>query len=176
MTARTAWSFLLLVALLEVVSTYLFLASVNFSLRALVDPARIEPLTDSAANYLRLASLLDAAGYLAAIPLALFLRDRFRDSRGIVWFTLAGLAFLYLGAAGGVILAVAGPAAYRFVVFGIWQGVDPVLVAIWLIPIGVIAGLRGARVLPFALVAIAVLGLLVLLGHLARIPAGFWRG
>ena len=82
MTARTAQRFIGAVVILEAASTVLFLRAADYSLTILNDPARLLHAGARGADLLWLASVLDMLGYLAAIPVALYLRERFRGEPG----------------------------------------------------------------------------------------------
>lgn len=186
--ARAAWIFVGLVAALEVVSTSAFLAAVNFSLATLNDPARLVAIGDQGGNLLRVAALLDMLGYLSAVPLAMYLRDRFRGETAIDLFTLVGIIALVLGATGAAIFAYAGaplireyisvsetgrPAiavafsvVYRVVFIGLWQTVDAILAGLWLVGTGRLAWKHGAAVLASVLIALGALGVGVAVAHI----------
>ena len=113
MTAGAARRFTAAVVILEAASTVLFLRAADYSLAILNDPARLLHAGARGADLLWLASVLDMLGYLAAIPVALYLRERFRGEPGSDLFTLAGVAFMLLGAAAAVAFAAAGPQLIR---------------------------------------------------------------
>ncbi len=120
-------------------------------------------------------------GYLSAVPLAIYLRERFRLDHAIDLFTLAGILFLVLGSLGAVILAFAGapqvseyataPVAgkpvnaavfatvYRIVFFGMWQTLDAFPAGLWLFGTGRLAWMQGARALAVVLLGVGVFGL-----------------
>lgn len=161
--------------LFELVSIVLFLAAANYSLATLNDPARLLHAGDSHVGQLRVASLLDMLGYLSAIPIALHLRERFREEPGIDLFTLAGVLFMATGALAAVAFAAAGPpliheyaastsgrygtvkafeTVYRIVFYGAWQTVDPILAAVWAVGVGLIARKHRETALSGVLIAI----------------------
>lgn len=169
------------VAFFEVGSTIAFLAAAGFSPATLTDPARLVAVGQRGADLLRVAALLDMFGYLSAVPLAIYLRERFRGQNAIDLFTLAGILFLVLGSLGALILAFAGAplmreydtasaggkqvaatvffTVYRIVFFGIWQTLDPFVAGVWLCGTGRLAWRQGARALALVLLAIGVIGL-----------------
>jgi hypothetical protein len=193
---RTAWLFVALVAVFETSSTYLFLMAAKGSLKTLFNADELLTMGDRGANLLRLAAILDGAGYLSAIPIALYLRNRFKDATTIDAATFAGIVFMSLGAFGAVILALIGApllselsgdpsdpkgiahqgfeVVHRLVVAWIWQTADPLLAALWLIPTGLAARRERAWLLAVVLIAVGVLGVLVLLARLFDFPPGFW--
>jgi len=151
-TARTAQRFIGAVVILEAASTVLFLRAADYSLTILNDPARLLHAGARGADLIWLGSVLDMLGYLAAIPVALYLRERFGSEPGSDLFTLAGVAFMLLGAAAAIAFATAGPqlireyaaspsgrfatlkafeTLYRIVFYGIWQTLDAALAGVW---------------------------------------------
>lgn len=165
--------FIAAVLLFEVASIGLFLAAAN--LATLNDPAKLLRTGDHSAALLRTASLLDMLGYLSAIPIALYLRERFRDEPGIELFTLAGVLFMATGALAAVAFAAAGPpliheyaastsgrygtekafeTVYRIVFYGAWQTLDPILAAAWAVGVGLIARKYRETALSGVLIAI----------------------
>ena len=149
------------VAFFETVSVIVFLAAAGFSPATLSDPARLVTVGERGADLLRLAALLDMFGYLSAVPLAIYLQQRFRGEPAIDLFTVAGILFLVLGSLGAVILAYAGTplvreyatastggkpidatvfaTVYRIVFFGTWQTLDAFPAGLWLFGIGRLA-------------------------------------
>lgn len=155
-----------------------FLVAAGLAISTLDSPVRLLATGAQGADLVRFASLLDMFGYLTAIPLALYLRHRFRDQPGIDFFTLAGILFMVLGALGAVMLAFGGAplireyatsstgryatekaffTLYRIVVFGIWQTLDAFLAAIWAFGVGRLAWQQRGRLLAGVLFAIGVI-------------------
>jgi hypothetical protein len=185
---RVALYFLAAVVIVEVASTFLFLQAARFSITTLLDPSRLITTGNTGGSLVRVAAELDMAGYLLAVPLALHLRGRFKDSTAIDLWTVSGILFLVLGAAGAAILAFAGApliheyaapstqgkhaieAAFeiihRVVIVAIWQVIDPLLMAAWLIPISRLASRSNARLLAAVTALIAAAGLVVALTHM----------
>jgi hypothetical protein len=145
------------------------------------------------AGLVRGASFLDMFGYLAAVPIVLYLGNRFRGEHGIDFFTLAGLLFLVFGALAAIVLAYAGAplireyatsstgkyaiektfvALYRITVFGIWQTLDSVLAGIWGFGIGWLAWRHGAKGLASVLIALGI----ILVGGVAAHISGVFPG
>ena len=186
--ARVAEYFLAAVVIVEAASTFLFLQAARFSITTLLDPSRLITTGDTGGSLIRVAAELDMAGYVLAVPTALYLRERFKDSAAIDLWTIAGILFLLLGALGAVVLAFVGApliheyaapsiqgkhaiessfeVIHRLVVVAIWQVVDPLLLAAWLIPLSRLAYRSGARLLAAATALIAAAGLAVALTHL----------
>jgi F0F1-type ATP synthase membrane subunit c/vacuolar-type H+-ATPase subunit K len=179
--------------LFEVVSSTILLASTNFSVSMLSDPVSVLTTGSRGADLWRLGSLLDMFGYLTALPLALYLRTRFRDESGIDFFTLAGILFMVMGALAAVMLAYAAAplireyatnpsakdaiktsfvALYRITTFGMWQTLNPVLAGIWVFGVGRMAWKRHERVLASVLIAIGLVLTAGLAAHLSGIFPG----
>jgi len=174
---RTAWIFLAACLLFEAVSvTVLLAADVSASMN--LDPHRLIGTGARGADLQRLGSLLDMFGYLAAIPVVLYLGSRFRGEHGIDFFTLSGILFLVMGALAAIIFAFAvaplireyatNPTArdaieptfvalYRIAVFGIWQTLNGILAGIWAIGVGRLAWQQRARVLASVLFAVGLI-------------------
>src|SRR6202165_4541828 len=165
---RTAWIFLAACLLFEAVSvTVLCAGDVSASMN--LDPHRLITTGARGADLTRLRSLLDMFGYLAAIPVVLYLASRFRGEPGIDFFTLSGILFVVMGALAAIIFAFAvaplireyatSPTArdaieptfvalYRIAVFGIWQTLNGILAGIWAMGVGRLAWQERARALP----------------------------
>lgn len=148
-----------------VLSTLAFFAAFGWDLEAAVfgDPDAILGRGAEAAALLRWGAIGDMFySYLLLLPLALFLHRRLRPNRP--WLadlgTLAGLAYIFLGAAGAAILAIVGSSlveAYSaaapvdraaiavsygvlrdIVFFALWQMLDAINLGIWILSIGVL--------------------------------------
>jgi len=192
-SSRTAWIFLAVCLLFEASAVTTMFAAVNFSTSALSDPLRQLTTGARGADLMRLGSLLDMFGYLTALPLALYLRSRFREEPGIDFFTLSGILFLVLGAVAAVILAFAAAplireyatastakdaiattfaALYRIVVVAIWQTLNGFLAGIWLLGVGRLAWKQGARALAWSLIALGVVTAAFAVAHISGIYPG----
>jgi hypothetical protein len=190
---RTAWVFLAAVVLFEAVSSTILLASVNFSIAAVSDPMAVLTSGSRGADLWRLGSFLDMFGYLSAIPLALYLANRFRGEPGIDFFTLAGILYLVMGALAAIIFALAAAplireyatnpsakeaiaatfvALFRITTFAIWQTLNGFLAGTWVLGVGRLAWIRGARVLGAVLIAFGLL----LAGGVAAHITGIFPG
>lgn len=192
--SQTALIFVGAVAFFEAGSTIVFLAAAGFSPATLSDPARLVAVGERGADLLRVAALLDMFGYLSAVPLAIYLRERFRGQNAIDLFTLAGILFLVLGSLGALILAFAGAplireyetasaggkqvaatvfaTVYRIVFYGIWQTLDPVVGGVWLFGTGRLAWRQGAKALGLVLLALGVTGLGAAIAHIGGVYPG----
>ena len=115
----TAQSFRRLCGYLAILAGPLALASlivglsvVSFNFDTFSDHGAILSLGASAANTIRWSWWLSMCGsYLFLVPLALWLGSTLQDDRSLLlrWYTLSGLGYLALGAAGAAILAAAWP-------------------------------------------------------------------
>jgi hypothetical protein len=94
-------------------------------------------------------------GYLSIAPVVLYLRDRYASARYVDLFAAAGLAVVVIGAIGAASMAAAAPpmindyvaaspaqrqallpafaTLYRIVVLGLWQTLETIPAAIWLL-------------------------------------------
>lgn len=192
-STRTAWIFLAVCLLFEATSIVAFLAAANFSTATLNDPLRLLKMGARGANLVRLGSLLDMFGYLTAMPLAIYLRSRFREKPGIDFFTLAGILFMVLGALAAVMFAYAAAplireyaasssgryatekafvALYRIVFFGIWQTLDGFLAGIWAFGVGWLAWQNRARLLACVLFAFGLIGAGFAAAHISGLYPG----
>jgi hypothetical protein len=189
-SVRTAWIFLTACLLFEAASILAFLAATNFAPADLNDPIRLLHTGARGANLVRGASLLDMLGYLSAVPVAVYLRQRFREGSGMDLFTLAGVLFMVLGALGAVIFAFAGAplireyaasssgrhaveatftALHRIVFFGIWQTLDAMLAGVWAFGVGWHAWRQHARPLAAVLFALGAIGDGFAAAHIFRV-------
>lgn len=192
-SSRTAWIFLAAVLLFEGITGAILLATVNFSISAVSDPMSVLATGLRGADLWRLGSFLDMFGYLSAIPLVLYLATRFRGEPGIDFFTLAGILYLVMGALAAIIFALAAAplireyatnpsakdviattfvALYRITTPGIWQTLNGILAATWLLGVGRLAWMRGSRVLAPVLIAFGALLTLGALAHITGIIPG----
>jgi hypothetical protein len=192
-SSRTAWIFLAAVLLFEAVGVTILMVSVNFSIAAVSDPMIVLASGSRGADLWRLGSFLDLFGYLSAIPLALYLANRFRGEPGIDFFTLAGILYMVMGALAAIIFAlVAAPlireyainpsakdaiattfvALYRITTPGIWQTLNGVLAGTWLLGTGRLAWRRGSRVLAPVLIGFGVLLVGGVVAHITGVVPG----
>lgn len=193
-SSRTALIFAGATAFFEIASVSMFLVAADFSSATLSDPARLVAVGERGADLLRVAALLDMFGYLCAVPLAIYLRERFSGENAIDLFTLAGILFLVLGSLGAVILAFAGApliheyatasaggkqavatvfaTIYRIVFSGIWQTLDGFVAGVWLFGTGRLAWRQGAKGLSLVLLALGVFGLGFAVAHIGGLYPG----
>ena len=174
-----------------VVSGLLFFATGGVS--ASGTPETQAMLADGArgADLVLWAGYVDLFGYLLLAPLALFLRERFRQDPLIDLYTAAALAYILIGALGAVILAAAAPILIRdyttadlaqrtsiattfstlnqIVSTGFWQILEGIPGGVWLIGLGISlyqAKRRMLSLVPFVLgVFLLLLAAGRILGH-----------
>jgi hypothetical protein len=163
----------------------LLMAATQVSTATLLDPI-MAPQAEKAKAEIQLACTLAVVGFLAIIPIALYLRRRFRDSEVVRQASFAAFLTVYIGVPGAILLAMEGAplllevpgqypkgpdpggefqTIYGAVVDGDWKTIEPVLAALWLIPVGLVARRDGARLLGLGLAAV---GLILLLVPLSR--------
>jgi len=166
----------------------LFYAAAGFSEKVNSDPGVLVAAGKAAADLIRWASLIDLVGYLLLAPLVLNLHTRFRSDPHIDLYTASGLGYIVFGAIGAIAFATAGPllmrdyvtateiqrtaivtvfsVLYFVVVIGLWQTLECIPGAIWLLGIASILFHAKRRLL--ALIPL-VLGILYALIAAARV-------
>jgi hypothetical protein len=164
------------------VSGLLFFATGGVSAQGTPDTQAMLASGASGADLVRWASFVDMFGYLLLAPLALYLHQRFRHDPLIDLYTVAGLAYILIGAIGAVILASAAPMLMRdyavasvvqreslattlstlnqIVSVGFWQILEGIPAGVWLVGIG--ASLYQAKHRVVSLVPFVLGGLLLL--------------
>lgn len=169
-------------------SGFLIFAAGGFRPDVLTDPSGLVARGSAAAELIRWASFLDLFGYLMLAPLAIYFHERFKAVRFIALYSFAGLIYILIGATGAVILGTAGPPLMRayqsalesqrqaitsdFVVLhlivarGLWQTLEGIPAAVWLIGVGHSFFRSNARTRGLVMLA---LGTLFALGTLGRL-------
>lgn len=153
---RLAFAFAIVAWTLEVASLVFYSAATKFSPRLSVAPTTLLASGRHGAALIRWGSLVDMFGYLCVPPVVLYLRNRYAEARFIDLFALAGLSFVIIGSIGAAVMATSAPdliaqsqreptpsgrhslelvfgALYRAVVEGMWQTLETVPAAVWLI-------------------------------------------
>ena len=166
------------VVLNNVVASFGFLAIYGFDLRAFGDPAGLIERGPDAADFLRLAALVDMVGYLAFAPVVVHFHRRLGAARpelgSVALLTLCGLAFVLVGSIGAVLLASAGPALLHTsaespgsttaarvaftavanaVLVGLWGTLELTLYGSWLIGVAWLVRLEGRAFAALGIVA-----------------------
>lgn len=171
-----------------VVSVLLFFATTAVSSQGTLDSRAMIATGKRGSALVGWASFFDMFGYLSLTPLFLYLRQRFRHEALIDLYTVAGLAYVLIGALGAAMLATAGPSLIRqyatanaaqresltstlatinqIVSIGCWQILEGIPAGVWLVGIGVCLRRAGRSRLSLTLIA---LGALLLLLAAARI-------
>jgi hypothetical protein len=90
-------------------SGFLMFAAGNFRAEIVNDPQALVARGSAAAELMRWACVADLVGYLLMAPVAIYFYVRLGGDRFAAFYTLAGLAYVLIGAAGAVILGAAAP-------------------------------------------------------------------
>jgi hypothetical protein len=160
---RLAVAFAVLAIVLEGASLVLYSAAAGFSARLSVPPVVLLESGASGARLIGLGSIIDMFGYLCMAPVVLYLRDRHAGARLINLYAIAGIALVVIGSIGAVVMSTAAPylidqyqsaspsgkqsielvfgVLYRAVVVGMWQTLETIPFAAWLI--GTAVAIRG---------------------------------
>jgi hypothetical protein len=160
---RLAIAFAVLAIVLEGASLVLYSAAAGFSARLSVPPVVLLGSGASGARLIEWGSIVDMFGYLCMAPVVLYLRDRHAGARLINLYAVAGIALVVIGSIGAVAMSAAAPslidqyrsaspagrqtvelvfgALYRAVVVGMWQTLETIPFAAWMI--GTAVAIRG---------------------------------
>jgi hypothetical protein len=179
--------FAILAFALEVASLVFYAAAARFSTSLSVPPTQLLASGSNGANLIRWGSLVDMCGYLCIPPVVLFLQDRYAGAKLIDLYAIAGLALVVIGSIGAVVMATAAPvlinhyptaspaerqtlevvfaALYRAVVEGMWQMLETIPAAVWLLGTAIAARADPRR---------AIFWILLLIG-LANAAIGLFR-
>lgn len=162
---RLAIAGVLLAIVVGILSSLAFFAAFGWDFEASIfgEPSAILGRGAEAAALLRWGAIGDMFySYLLLVPLALFLHRRLRPIRP--WLadlgTIAGLAYIFVGATGAAVLAIAGSSlveAYsaaaavdqpaiatsfemvrNIVFFALWQMLDTLTLGTWVLSVGVL--------------------------------------
>lgn len=166
-SSRVAISFAVAAVALELVAGGMYSAAAGFASGLGVEPSTLLGSGPTGASLIRWGSLVDMFGYLCIAPVAVYLRDRYATARYIDLFTVAGLAVVVIGSIGAASMATAAPplindyavasaaqqqallpafaTLYRTVVLGLWQTLETIPAAIWLLGTASAARRDGSR-------------------------------
>jgi hypothetical protein len=155
LSSRVAISFAVAAITLELLATLIYSAAAGSSTGLSVEPTKLLASGHTGASLIRWGSLVDMFGYLSIAPVVLYLRDRYASARYVDLFAAAGLAVVVIGAIGAASMAAAAPpmindyvaaspaqrqallpafaTLYRVVVLGLWQTLETIPAAIWLL-------------------------------------------
>jgi hypothetical protein len=175
----------------ELVAGLMYSAAPGFSNGLSVDPSTLLASGPRGATLIRWGSLIDMFGYLMIAPVVLYLRDRYASARYIDLFAVAGLAVVVIGSIGAASMATAAPTLisdyavasaaqkqaivpafatlYRLVVLGMWQTLETIPAAVWLLGTASAARREGPR---SVFVILLVIGLINAVIALYRLLAG----
>ncbi|MDQ6882967.1 MAG: hypothetical protein M3077_01840 [Candidatus Dormibacteraeota bacterium] len=152
---------------LEVASGVMYSVASGSSHGLSVDPATLLASGPAGAALIRWGSLIDMLGYLSIAPVVLYLRARYAGARYVDLFAFAGFGLVVIGSIGAASMAVAAPplinsyatasaaemqallpafaTLYRAVVLGMWQTLETIPAAIWLLGTAWLARRDGPR-------------------------------
>jgi hypothetical protein len=178
-SSRVAVSFAVAAVALEALAGTLYWAAAGFPDGLNVDPLKLLASGSSGASLIRWGSLTDMFGYLCIAPVCLYLRQRYSAARFIDLYTTAGLAVVVIGSIGAVAMAAAAPplinefaggsdaqrltlepvfaTLYRVVVVGMWQTLETIPAAIWLLGTATVARREGPRSVFVVLLVLGVI-------------------
>jgi hypothetical protein len=170
--------FAILALALEVGSLVIYAAAAGFSTSLNVTPTQLLASGSSGADLIRWGSLVDMFGYLCIPPVVLFLQDRYGGAKLIDVYATAGLALVVIGSIGAVVMATAAPflinhyptaspaerqtlefvfaALYRAVVEGMWQTLETIPAAVWLLGTAIAARAEPRRSIFWILLVIGL--------------------
>ena len=159
---QVAVVFALLAVVLELGSLVFYSAAAGFSTSLSVPPT-VLLASHSSAGLIEWGSIIDMFGYLCIGPVVVYLRDRHAGAKLINLYAVAGICLVVIGSIGAVVMATAAPylidqyhvassggkqsidlvftALYRAVVVGMWQTLETIPGAVWLI--GTAIAIRG---------------------------------
>jgi len=152
---RLAITFAVLAIVLEGASLVLYSAAAGFSARLSVPTVVLLGSGAGGARLIQWGSTVDMFGYLCMAPVVLYLRDRHARARLINLYAVAGIALVLIGSIGAVVMSAAAPylidqyqsaspagrqgielvfgTLYRAVVVGMWQTLEAIPFAAWMI-------------------------------------------
>jgi hypothetical protein len=162
-SVQAAVVFAVVAFILEAGSLVFYSAASGFSTRFSVQPILLLTAHPSAAPLIRWGSIVDLFGYVCIVPVVVYLRDRHAGVRYVNLYAVAGIALVIIGVIGAVVMSTAAPylidqyhaassggkqnielvftALYRAVVEGMWQTLETIPAAVWLI--GTALAIRG---------------------------------
>lgn len=178
-STRTTILFAVAAVTLELVAGLMYAAAAGFAGGLSVNPSKLLGSGPNGATLIRWGSLIDMFGYLCLAPVVHYLRRRYSSARYIDLFAAAGLAVVVIGSVGAAVMATAAPplindfataggaakqalvpafaTLYRTVVLGLWQTLETIPWAIWLLGTAFAARREGPRPLVVILVVAGAL-------------------
>ena len=177
-SSRAAIGFGIAAVTLELAAGLMYSAAAGPSSGLSVDPSKLLGSGPTGASLIRWGSLIDMAGYLSIAPVVIYLRARYPTARYADLYALAGLALVVVGSIGAVAMATAAPpliddyatasaaqrqavlpafaTLYRAVVLGLWQTLETIPAAVWLLGVASAARREGPRPLFLILVGLGL--------------------
>jgi len=190
-STRAAIAFAAGAVALELVAIMMYSAAAGLSTGLSVEPSQLLTSGPHGAALIRWGSLIDLFGYLAIAPVVIYLRDRYASARYVDLFAAAGLAVVVIGSIGAASMATAAPpmitdyvaaspaqrqallpafaTLYRAVVLGLWQTLETIPAAVWLLGTASAARREGPRTIFLTLLLIGLLNAVI---ALYRLTAG----
>jgi hypothetical protein len=178
-SSRVAISFAVAAFALELVAGLMYAAAAGFAGGLSVDPSKLLGSGPTGAALIRWGSLIDMVGYLCLAPVVIYLRARYATASFTDVFAAAGLAVVVIGSIGAAAMATAAPplindfatasgaakqalvpafaTLYRAVVLGLWQTLETIPWAVWLLGSAFAARREGPRPLVVILVVAGAL-------------------
>ncbi|HEX9095395.1 MAG TPA: hypothetical protein VF990_04755 [Candidatus Dormibacteraeota bacterium] len=178
-SSRAAISFAVAAFTFELVAGLMYAWAAGFSAGLSVEPSKLLGSGPSGASLIRWGSLIDMFGYLSLAPVVIYLRARYPIASLTDLFAAAGLAVVVIGSIGAAAMATAAPpmindfatatgaakqalmpafaTLYRTVVLGLWQTLETIPWAVWLLGSAFAARREGPRPLVVILVVAGAL-------------------
>jgi hypothetical protein len=176
--SRLAIVFAILAVVLEGASLVFYSAAAGFSARLSVPPVVLLESGPSGAHLIEWGSIVDMFGYLCMAPVVLYLRDRYAGAQLINLYAIAGIALVVIGSVGAVVMSTAAPylidqyqsastagrhgielvfgVLYRAVVVGMWQTLETIPFAVWLIGTAIAVRGKASRTVFWILLLIGI--------------------
>jgi hypothetical protein len=167
----------------------MYFAAAGSSSGLSVEPSKLLASGATGASLIRWGSLIDMFGYLCIAPVVFYLRSRYASARNIDLYAAAGLAVVIIGSIGAASMATAAPALindyavasaaqkqailpafatlYRTVVLGLWQTLETIPAAVWLLGTASAARREGPRSVFVILLVIGLINAAIALYRLA---------
>ena len=174
---------------LELAAVLMYSAAAGYAGGLSVEPSKLLASGASGAALIRWGSLVDMFGYLSLAPVVIYLRARYATARYIDLFAAAGLAVVVIGSIGAASMATAAAALitdystassaqkeaivpafatlYRAVVLGMWQTLETIPAAVWLLGTASGARRKGPQSVFVILVILGAINAVIALYRLA---------
>jgi len=176
-SSRVAIGFAIAAFALEATAGAMYAAASGDTSGLSVNPANLLASGATGAGLIRWGSLIDMLGYLSLAPVVLYLRARY-PGRYVDLFAFAGLAVVVIGSIGAISMATAAPpmingyvgataaeklallpafaTLYRSVVIGMWQTLETIPAAVWLLGTAIAARGRSPRTIFWILLLVGL--------------------